>query len=86
MSKRKSYTADFKLNAIKFAKEKGNRAAGRQFNCSEKNIRDWRKEEDELQTMNPRKRCKRGRTAKWLNLEENLATWVRAQRDNNRAV
>ena len=23
---------------------------------------------------------------KWLNLEENLSTWVRAQRDNNRAV
>ena len=85
MPKRKSYTADFKLDVIKFAKEHGSRAAGREFSCSEKNVRDWtdwRKEE--LNKMNPRKRACRGRKARWLNLDENLANW--AQRESNRAI
>ena len=86
MPKRKSYTADFKLDVIKFAKERGNRAAGREFGCSEKNVRDWRLDEEEIKKMNPRKRARRGRNARWPNLEENLANWVRLQRDSNRAV
>jgi len=86
MPKRKSYTADFKLDVIKFAKDHGNRAAGREYSCNEKNVRDWRLEEEELKKMNPRKRARRGRKARWPNLEENLANWVRSQRDSNRAV
>ena len=31
-SRRKSYTAKFKLEVVEFAKEKGNREAGRLFN------------------------------------------------------
>ena len=86
MPKRKSYTADFKLDVIKFAKDHGNRAAGREYSGSEKNVHDWRLEEEELKKMNPRKRAHRGRKARWPNLEENLANWVRSQHDSNRAV
>ena len=75
MPKRKSYTANFKLDVIKFAKEHGNRAAGREFSCNEKNVRDWRLEEEELKKMNPWKRARRGRKARWPNLEENFANW-----------
>ncbi|KAL3851916.1 hypothetical protein ACJMK2_015611 [Sinanodonta woodiana] len=38
MPKRKSLTANFKSDIIKFAKEPGNRAAGREFRRSEKNV------------------------------------------------
>ena len=86
MPKRKSYTADFKLDVIRFAKERGNRAAGREFGCSEKNVHDWRLDEEEIKKMNPRKRARRGRNARWPNFEENLANWVCLQRDSNRAV
>jgi len=34
-SRRKSYTAKFKLEVIEVAKEKGNREAGRLFNVGE---------------------------------------------------
>ena len=42
----KSYTVDFKLEAIAFAKSCNNKAAARKFNVAPKTIRDWiRKEE-----------------------------------------
>ena len=45
-SKRRSYTANFKLEVIEVAKQKGNRAAGRQFSIDESTIRGWRKLEN----------------------------------------
>ena len=86
MPKRKSYTAEFKLSVVKHAKEHGNRVAGREFLVDEKSVRVWRKEEGELDKMNPRKRARRGKSARWPNLEVNLAAWVLAQRETNRAV
>ncbi|KAL3867384.1 hypothetical protein ACJMK2_044592 [Sinanodonta woodiana] len=86
MPKRKSYTADFKLDVIKFANGRSNKAAGREFGCSENNVRDWRLDEEEIKKMNPRKRARRGKNARWPNLEENLANWVLSHRDSNRAV
>lgn len=86
MPKRKSYTSDFKLTVITFAKEKGNRAAGREFSVDEKSIREWRKDEDNLASLHPRKRARRGRVAKWPNLEANLKQWILTQRQTNRSV
>lgn len=86
MPKRKSYTADFKLQVIKYAKENGNRAAGREFSVGETSVREWRKDETELESMNPRKRARRGGKARWPHLEANLVKWILAQRENNRAV
>jgi transposase-like protein len=42
-SRRKSYTAKFKLKVVEVAKEKGNREAGRLFNVGESSVREWRK-------------------------------------------
>jgi transposase-like protein len=53
--KRKSHTADFKLQVIKRAKEIGNCAVGREFLVGETSVREWRKSEQELEKMNPRK-------------------------------
>uniref|UniRef100_K7FWM6 DDE-1 domain-containing protein n=1 Tax=Pelodiscus sinensis TaxID=13735 RepID=K7FWM6_PELSI len=77
----KSYTADFKLSVVAFAKDNGNRAAGRKYSVNEKSVREWRNEEGELEKLHPRKRAQRGQKAKWPNLEENLLRWVRSQRE-----
>ena len=37
-SRRKSYTAKFKLEVVEVAKEKGNREAGRLFNVGESSV------------------------------------------------
>ena len=45
MSSRISYTTGFKLKVVMFAKENGNRAAGREFKVDERCIRRWRGQE-----------------------------------------
>ena len=84
--KRKSYTADFKLSVVQWAKLHGNRAAGREFSVAESSIREWRKSEGVLEQMPPRKRARRGLPPRWPQLEANLAKWVLALRDDNRSV
>lgn len=64
MPKRKSFTASFKLEAIKYAEEHGNRAAARKFDCCEKNVRVWRSTKMELEKIHPRKRARRGGKAR----------------------
>ncbi|KAH9426376.1 hypothetical protein DERP_010944 [Dermatophagoides pteronyssinus] len=59
-TKRMSYTAEFKLKVVKYAKINGNRACSRYFNISERSVRDWRKREDELRLMPKTKRANRG--------------------------
>uniref|UniRef100_K7GBW1 HTH CENPB-type domain-containing protein n=1 Tax=Pelodiscus sinensis TaxID=13735 RepID=K7GBW1_PELSI len=76
----KSYTADFKLSVVTYAKENGNRAAGRKFSINEKSVCEWRKEDVDIEKLNPHKRAHQGKKAKWPNLEENLAKWVLARR------
>src|SRR6218665_2887214 len=83
---RQSYTSQYKLEVMEYTKEHGNRAARRQYSVAESSVRDWRKAEATLQTLPPRKRARRDQTAKWPILEENLASWIRAQQDDGRAV
>ena len=59
---RKNYNAAFKLKAIQYAKEHGNREAGKQFGFDESLVRAWRKQEDQLQQTNKQKRAFRGKT------------------------
>ena len=82
----KSYTAEHKLEVIAYAKEHGNRAAGRQYGVGEASVHDWKKAEEELKMLQPQKRARCGQSVKWPILEDNLASWVRAQRDAGRAV
>ncbi|KAK3920835.1 Pogo transposable element with KRAB domain [Frankliniella fusca] len=75
---RLSYDMNFKLVAIKCAKEKGNKAAARQFDVTPKMIRDWRSKEAKLLNACATRRAFRGpKSGKWPELERRLAQWVR---------
>ena len=84
--KRASYTAAFKLEVVAYADEHGNRPAGRQFGVRESLVQDWRKKEDLLHTVKETKRAVRGQKLRWGQLEDDLATWVAAQRKSCRGV
>ena len=47
----KSYTVDFKLEAIAFVKSCINKAATRKFNVAPKTIRDWIRKKEQLRLM-----------------------------------
>ena len=77
---RKSYTAAQKLRVVEFAEENGNRAAGRQFNVDESNVRSWRKVKTELQNMAKTKKACRGKRCKWPRVEHAVVEWFQEQR------
>ncbi|VDP48845.1 unnamed protein product [Soboliphyme baturini] len=56
---RKSYTAMLKLEAVNFAKEKGNREAVRKFNVGECSVWEWKEEKIVLKCLHQKKRGKR---------------------------
>lgn len=62
MSKRTSYTADFKRRVILFAESSNNCAAQRKFDVNEKLIRGWRKQRDNLFACSGQRRAFRGPT------------------------
>jgi transposase-like protein len=70
ISRRKSYTAQFKLEVVEVAKEKGNREGGRLFNFGESNVREWRKPETVLKSFHKRKRAMRFRRCLWPTTEK----------------
>ena len=78
--KRKSYSADYKLQVVKYAAENGNRAAERKF------VRDWRKAEVTLTEMKKTKKANRGLKARWPQLEERVRTWSLGQRAAGRGL
>ncbi|KAH8040944.1 hypothetical protein HPB51_013114 [Rhipicephalus microplus] len=79
-AKRKSYTAKFKLAAVKYAEDYGNRAAGRHFDVTEKMVRTWRQSTAKLQAMKSDKKADRGKKARWPDLEGRLHSWILEQR------
>lgn len=83
--KRRSYTAIFKLQVIKYAAENGNRPAETKFGVSEKNLRDWRKAEAMLSSMKTKK-ANRGLKPRWPELEERVHQWVVEQRVAGRGL
>lgn len=83
---RRSFDAKFKLRAVEFAEQHGNRAAGREFDVAEKLIRDWRKAHSVLRTMKSTKKANRGKKARWPDLERSLRTWVLQQRAEGRGL
>lgn len=85
-AKRKSYTAAFKLEVLKYAKENGNRPTERKYGVSEKLVRDWRKKEDTLSSMKKTKRAMRGNKPRWQDLENEMEDLVTTQRDSCRGV
>ena len=67
---RSCYTAAFKLKLVEYAETHGNCSAGREFDVSEKLIRDWRKNKAELQDLPSSRRSQRpGIKPYWPELE-----------------
>lgn len=60
-SKRMKYTAKFKLQVVKLARESNKCAASREFGVNEKLVRDWRKQVEKLKCM-PKKTVSVART------------------------
>ena len=44
----KSYTLNFKLEAVKFAELNGNRPAARKFNVDVRRIREWKNKKEQI--------------------------------------
>uniref|UniRef100_H9GR36 HTH CENPB-type domain-containing protein n=1 Tax=Anolis carolinensis TaxID=28377 RepID=H9GR36_ANOCA len=88
VQKRLSYRIPFKLEVIKYTKEHGNRAAERHFGPppTEKMIREWRKQEDQLQKADKSKHTFRGRTAKWPQIDVKMKEWITRHRNNGFSV
>jgi transposase-like protein len=69
-SRRKSYTAKFKLEVVEVAMEKGNCEAGRLFNVRESSVREWRKAETVLNVLHKKKRAMRFGRCLWPTTEK----------------
>ncbi|KAF6088438.1 hypothetical protein HJG60_008266 [Phyllostomus discolor] len=86
MSKQKRipYKIPFKLEVVKYGKEHGNRAVERHFGPSptKKMIREWRKQEDQLQKTDKTKQCFCGHAAKWPQSEVDMKECITCHRNN----
>ena len=83
---RRTYRADFKLEAIQYAEENGNRAAGREFIINESMIRKWRRQKDALRTTKKSRKAFRGDKPRWPELESQVEEWVLEQRAAGRGI
>lgn len=89
-----SYTVDYKLKAIAFAKSCNNKAAARKFNVAPKTIRDWIRKEEQLRQLKQNKAYsgKRlrleggGQHAFDDDLEDKLVQWITERRGNGLRV
>lgn len=80
------YTAKFKLQVVKLARESNNCAASREFGVNEKLVRDWRKQVEKLKCMPKNKCSNRGKQRQWPELEDKLVTWIEEQRQSGYIV
>lgn len=82
-----SFTAAFKLRAVDYALQHGNRAAGRHFDVDEVHIRHWKNQREKLTATNKTRRAFRGpKTGKFPEVEEVAPEYVRDLRKDGCAV
>ena len=81
---RTSYTAEFKLRAMKYAEENGNSKAQKHFSISEANLRYWKKKKSVIEGMPMTKKANRYMQSPNSKLEEDLHAWIcRSSLDGN---
>lgn len=81
--KRNAYEASFKLKVVKFAEEcQNNRKTAREFDISEKCVRDWRKLAPKLATLGRTVKACRGRKTLFVAEERELKEWLLSLRQN----
>ena len=76
------YTAKFKFQVVKFAKETNNCTASWEFCVNEKLVRDWRKQLEKLKCMPKNKCSNQGKKCQWPELEDKLIVWIEEQRQS----
>ncbi|KAH7959912.1 hypothetical protein HPB49_014863 [Dermacentor silvarum] len=82
-----SFMAALKLNAIDYAMEHGNRAAGRHFGVDEIRIRFWKKQREKLMTDQRTRRAFHGpKIGKFPHVEEAVLEYVKDLREDACAV
>lgn len=86
--KRLSYNVNYKLEVVNYAKEHGNRAAERHFGPppTEKMIREWKKQEEQLKGLSKHKKTLRSHLPKWPELEIQIKNWITNHRSNGISV
>ncbi|CAI9739892.1 transposable element with KRAB [Octopus vulgaris] len=87
-AKRSSYKISYKLRVLDYAKEHGNRAAARVFGPppTEKMIRVWRQQEEQLMRAQKGKHNLRCPAPHWPELEDDIKTWMLDERNSGRSV
>ena len=78
--KRKSYEARFKLKVVDCAEEHGNREGERELVVSEKVVRGWRKQKDQLKTIPKNKRAGSYGVTPYKDMENDLRVGVRPKK------
>ena len=86
--KKRSYDAAFKLKVIEFAEQNTNRSAARKYGVDEKRVREWKKQKDQLGSLNSKKRRLDGGGCKAAlpNMEEEFVAWIESLRAQNLRV
>ena len=86
-SKRKSYSASFKLQVLTFAVKNGVRNASREFAVQPNMIRYWRKQQEKLVVAKKNVRSFRGpQTGKYSEVDKKVLVWVQETRNNGYSV
>lgn len=80
------YTAKFKFQVVKFAKETNNCTASWEFCVNEKLVRDWRKQIEKLKCMPKNKCSNQVKKCQWPELEDKLIVWIKEQRQSGYIV
>ena len=89
----KSYTLNFKLEAVKFAELNGNRCAARKFNVDVRRIREWRNKKEQIseQCRKPHGKQRKmldgtGRKPAHEVVENKVLEWIYDRREKNLRV
>ncbi|CAK5034928.1 unnamed protein product [Meloidogyne enterolobii] len=85
IKKKKSYTVDFKLEVVEFAKNHNASEACRQFSVDRRRIRDWTQQADKLKELRnstplhiqKRRLTGAGRHIHNVEFEKNLLEWIK---------
>ena len=85
-NKRNKFNAAFKLKCVLFAESTNNCAAGREYNVSEKLVRDWRKMKAKLSNMPKKKYADRRGTVGNFLMETPLVEWISQKRQSGLIV
>ena len=79
-TERASYSAPFKLHAVMYAVDHGNRAAGKHLKVDQSCVRRWRSQREKLKLAPKDKRANRYRLPAYPELEKDLTDWLSKKR------